>query len=139
MTLGAADAGPREPSAAAPPSRLTAGLVLAVAAVAFEGLAGATGMAAVVRDLGGLAEYGWAFSAFMLANVMGITAAGRRTDRVGPFGPFAAGLGLFAAGLGLGGLAPSMDALIGARGGQGAGGRALSSVVFASVARGYPG
>jgi MFS family permease len=94
-------------------------------AVAFEGLAVTTVMPTVVRDLGGLADYGWAFSAFMLANVVGITVAGRRTDRVGPWAPFAAGAAIFAAGLCLAGLAPTMLALIGARTVQGAGGGAV--------------
>ena len=125
-------------SADAPSSRLTAGLVLAVVAVAFEGLAVTTVMPTVVRDLGGLADYGWAFSGFMLANVVGITVAGRRTDRVGPWAPFAGGATIFALGLCLAGLAPSMLALIGARGVQGGGGGALSSVIYASVARAYP-
>ena len=125
-------------STGAPSSRLTVGLVLAVVAVAFEGLAVTTVMPTVVRDLGGLADYGWAFSGFMLANVVGITVAGRRTDRVGPWVPFAGGAAVFAAGLCLGGLAPSMPALIGARAVQGAGGGALSSVIYASVARAYP-
>src|SRR5262249_11867385 len=89
-------------------------------------------------DLGGLADYGWAFSGFMLANVVGITVAGRRTDRVGPWAPFAGGAVIFGAGLCLGGLAPTMLALIGARVVQGAGGGALSSVIYASVARAYP-
>ena len=124
-------------SAGPPSSRLTAGLVLAVVAVAFEGLAVTTVMPTVVRDLGGLADYGWAFSAFMLANVVGITVAGRRTDRVGPWAPFAAGAAIFAAGLCLAGLAPTMLALIGARTVQGAGGGALSSVIYAGVARAY--
>jgi MFS family permease len=123
---------------AGPPSRLTAGLVLAVVAVAFEGLAVTTVMPTVVRDLGGLADYGWAFSAFMLANIVGITVAGRRTDRVGPGAPFAAGAVIFAVGLCLAGLAPTMRALIGARTVQGAGGGALSSVIYAGVARAYP-
>lgn len=90
-------------SADAPSSRLTAGLVLAVVAVAFEGLAVTTVMPTVVRDLGGLADYGWAFSGFMLANVVGITVAGRRTDRVGPWAPFAGGAAIFTAGLCLAG------------------------------------
>ncbi len=114
------------------------GLVITVVSVAFEGLAITTVMPTVVRDLHGLGEYGWAFSAFMLANLVGITTAGQRTDRVGPFAPFASGLLLFATGLALAGAAPSMAVLIGARAIQGAGGGALSSVLYASVARCYP-
>jgi len=70
-------------AAAAPPGiwssthrSLTIGLVLTVSGAAFEALAVATTLPATIRDLGGLALYGWAFSAFMLANLIGITVAG---------------------------------------------------------------
>ncbi len=117
---------------------LTAGLVLTVVAVAFEGMAVPTVMPTVARQLGGLALYGWVFSAFMLTNVIGITAAGRHTDDHGPAGAYLAGLGLFALGLAIGGAAPSMLVLIAARAVQGLGGGALSAVVYACVGRAYP-
>jgi len=117
---------------------LTVGLLLTVVCVAFEGLAVTTVMPTAVRELGGLLRYGWAFSAFMLANVVGIALAGERIDRHGPRGPMAAGLGLFALGLLGGGVAPSMGALIAARAVQGFGAGELSSVIYAVVARSYP-
>ena len=46
---------------------LTIGLVLTVAFTAFEALAVATVLPVTVADIGGLALYGWTFSAFMLA------------------------------------------------------------------------
>src|SRR5262245_32824472 len=95
-------------------------------------------MPVAVRDLGGLASYGWAFSAFMLASVLGITVSGRLTDRRGPGDAFAAGLSLFAIGLLGGGAAPSMEWLVAARAVQGLGGGGLSAVICASVARCYP-
>src|SRR5262245_40747797 len=95
-------------------------------------------MPVAVRDLGGLASYGWAFSAFMLASVLGITVSGRLTDRRGPGDAFAAGLSLFAIGLLGGGAAPSMEWLVAARAVQGLGGGGLSAVIYASVARCYP-
>src|SRR5207253_2185913 len=55
---------------------LTAGLVLNVTFVAFEALAIATIMPLVVADLGGVALYGWVFSAFLLADLVGIVLAG---------------------------------------------------------------
>jgi MFS family permease len=119
-------------------SALTAGLVLTVASIAFEALAVPTVMPEVARELGGLKAYGWVFSAFMLANVVGITAAGQRTDRDGPLGSFGVGLALFGLGLAIGGAAPSMAVLIAARVVQGLGGGALSAVVYACVARAYP-
>jgi len=125
-----------EPTAAR--RALTAGLVLTVASVAFEGMAVPTVMPTVARQLGGLAAYGWVFTAFMLTNVIGITAAGRHTDDHGPAGAYLAGLGLFGLGLAIGGAAPSMAVLIAARAVQGLGGGALSAVVYACVGRAYP-
>jgi MFS family permease len=74
----------------------------------------------------------------MLANVVGIVASGRRTDRGGPLDAFAGGLVLFGLGLVGGGVAPSMAALVAARAVQGLGAGGLSAVVYACVARCYP-
>ena len=56
------------------PSRvgLTVGLLLTVSFVAFETLAVATVLPAVAADLGGINLYGWAFSAFLLTQLVGI-------------------------------------------------------------------
>ena len=56
-----------------PRRALTIGLLMAVTLVAFEALAVATVMPTVEEDLGGLALYGWAFSGFLLASIVGIT------------------------------------------------------------------
>src|SRR2546427_12430393 len=87
--------------------RLTAGLLLVVAAAAFETLAVATILPLVVHDLGGLALYGWAFSLFTLANILGIALGGSAADRRGPAPPLAAGVGGCLVGVGGGGLAPA--------------------------------
>lgn len=98
---------------------LTIGLVLVVTLVAFEALAGATVMPSAERDLGGLRLYGWTFSAFLLASLVGIAWAGGECDRYGPARPLAAGLALFACGLTISGLAPQMWVLVIGRGVQG--------------------
>ena len=49
---------------------LTLGLLLTISVVAFETLAVATILPAVVADLGGLDLYGWAFSAFLLTQLV---------------------------------------------------------------------
>ena len=126
------------PSPAPPGRPLTVGLLLTVVCIAFDGLAVTTVMPIAVRELGGIALYGWAFSAFMLASVVGITVSGRMTDRRGPGDAFAVGLTLFGLGLIGGGAAPSMGLLIAARAVQGLGGGGLSAVIYASVARCYP-
>src|SRR5206468_1463926 len=78
---------------------LTIGLVLTVTAVAFEALAVATVLPVTVRELGDLRLYGWVFSAFMLADLVGLTLWGRLAVRRGPARSYSAGVALFAAGL----------------------------------------
>ena len=108
---------------------LTVGLVLNVTFVAFEALAIATIMPLVADDLGGIELYGWVFSAFLLANLVGIVVAGEFADRFGPALPFGAGLALFAVGLLIGGLAPSMPVLVAARAVQGLGAGAIPAEI----------
>lgn len=117
---------------------LTLGLVLTVAAVAFETLAVATILPAVVEELGGIHLYGWAFSAFLLAQLVAIVVAGLVADTRGPGLPFACGVILFAAGLLVGGLAPTMPVLIAGRALQGLGGGAINAIAYVAIGRGYP-
>lgn len=116
---------------------LTIGLTMTVVAAAFEALAVATTLPATTRDIGGLALYGWAFSAFMLANLVGITVAGSEADRQGPARPFVVGVALFTLGLLIAGLAPSMIVLIMGRAVQGFGGGVISSVAYTAIGRAY--
>jgi MFS family permease len=104
---------------------------------AFEALAVATALPASVRDLGGVALYGWAFSGFMLANMLGISAAGVAADRRGAARPFLIGCLLFVAGLVGAGLAPSMAVIVLSRTAQGLGAGAISSITYVAIARAY--
>jgi MFS family permease len=117
---------------------LTIGLLLTITGSAFEALAVATILPSVRDDLGGLAYYGWVFSAFMLANLVGITVAGGEADLYGPGRPLLFGVALFTAGLIIGGLAPSMLVLILARAIQGFGAGVINSVAYVVIGRGYP-
>lgn len=121
-------------------ARLTIGLLLTISITAFEALAVATVLPATAADLGGAADlgwYGWVFSGFMLANLVGIPAAGILADRGGPARPFVVGCILFAFGLFIAGMAPSMPVVVAGRIAQGFGAGALSSVAYVAVARGY--
>jgi len=130
---------PTRDSVFAPGRRaLTVGLVLTITLVAFEGLAVATVLPDIKSDLGDIALYGWVYSAFFLASLVGTVAAGRSADRGGPRRPFVMGLVLFAAGLVAGGLAPSMAVLVGARAVQGLGAGAIPAVAYVAIGRGYP-
>ncbi len=117
---------------------LVAGLVLNVTFVASEALAVVTVMPVVARDLRGLSLYGWAFSAFMLASVVGIVLAGRLADLRGPALPFAGGLALFLSGLAVAGLAPSMAVLVAGRALQGVGAGAIPAIAYVAIGRSLP-
>src|SRR5580698_3845598 len=101
--------------------RLTVGMVLVVSFIAFEAIAVATVLPVVVRHLGGIRLYGWAFSAFMLAQLIGIVVAGPLVDRIGMLRPTVTAAALFSAGLVVDGAAPSMVVLVGGRVVQGLG------------------
>jgi MFS family permease len=117
---------------------LTVGLIGLVTAAAFEGMAVPTILPAVVPTLGGLDLYGWAFSAFWLTNIIGITLGGSDADRRGPARAFAIGVVLFAAGMVVAGAATGMPMVIAGRAIQGFGSGAIGSVVYAAIARAYP-
>ena len=85
---------------------MSVGVLMSVTIVAFQSLGVGTVMPAVARDLGGLEHYGWAFSAFMLASLVGSVAAGQDADRAGPVRAYLAAVGSFAAGSVLAAVAP---------------------------------
>jgi MFS family permease len=128
MTLGAWSPGRR---------LLTAGLVFMVTITAFEGLAVPTVLPATLAEFGGLPLYGWAFSGFFLASLVGITVAGLEADRRGVIAPLVVGALLFAAGLLVAGLAASMAFVVVGRVIQGLGAGAIFSIAYVIIGRGY--
>lgn len=119
--------------------KLVVGLVLTVTLVAFEAMAVAAIMPDVKDDLGGLGLYGWVFSGFFLASLLGIVVAGQLADSRGLVLPYAVGLGLFSVGLVVGGAAGSMPILVVGRLLQGFGAGAIPAIAYASIGRGIPG
>lgn len=117
--------------------RLTVGLVLMISVIAFEELAVATVLPLTARELGGVGLYGWAFSAFMLTNVVSSVIGGRVADREGVVRPLVAGLACFTAGLIVCGTAPTMLVLVLGRAVQGLGAGAVVAVAFVVVGRGF--
>jgi MFS family permease len=105
---------------------------------AFETLSVATILPKIVASLGGLSFYGWSFSAYMLATLVGLILAGDEADQRGPALPFIIGVVMFVLGLVLAGTAPSMIVFILSRAVQGFGAGILVSVTYACVGQGYP-
>lgn len=105
---------------------------------ALEALAVAATLPATVAEIGGLEFYGWAFSGFMLAEIVGINVAGRVADARGLAPPFGAGICLFGAGLLVAGAAPSMTVLVAGRIVQGLGAGAIAALSYAAIAIAYP-
>ena len=137
---GAADR-PRPPSGGpwAPDRRgLTVGLLLAVTTNALAALAVVTIAPRIPADLGGLELYGWVFSAYLLASLLGTVWGGGTADRRGLRLPFGVGLGAFAIGLALAALAPTMAWVVAARVLQGFGGGTVTTCVYVAVTRAYP-
>lgn len=112
---------------------LTLGIILGVTLTAFEALAIVTIAPTIAKALDGTQLYGWIFSGFMLASLLGTVLGGQQADASGPGRPFAAGLILFGAGLLVAGFAPNMLLLIIGRVVQGLGGGAMVTALYAAV------
>jgi MFS family permease len=117
---------------------LTAGLVLTVTVVAFESLSVATILPVVSRQLGDLRLYGWVFSAFFLASLVGIVVSGAVSDNRGVGLPLVGGLVIFAGGLAIAGTAADMPILVAGRVVQGFGAGAVPASAYAAIGRAYP-
>jgi MFS family permease len=117
---------------------MSVGVLLSVSVVAFQALGVGTVMPAVARELDGLERYGWAFSAFMLASVIGSVAAGQDADRAGPVRAYVGAIASFSAGSLLAALAGSWSVLLAGRALEGLGAGALGVVTYASASRAYP-
>ena len=116
----------------------TLGVILGVTLFAFEGLAIVTIAPLIADALAGRALYGWIFSGFLLASLLGTVIGGRQADRTGPARPFILGLVLFASGLLISGFAPTMVVLVVGRVVQGLGGGAVVTALYAAVNVAYP-
>jgi MFS family permease len=115
----------------------TLGLLMLVTFVAFEAMAVATAMPTAVRELDGLAWYGWPFSAYLVASVVGMVLGGDLGDRRGSRTALLVGVGLFAAGLLVAGVAVHMAVFVGARALQGIGGGIISVALYVVAGQAY--
>ncbi|GAB3199966.1 MFS transporter [Nocardioides hungaricus] len=109
-----------------------------VAFSAFEATAVTTVMPTVAAELDGVSLYALSFAAPLASGVVGMVAAGARSDRRGPVGPLIASMVLFALGLVVCGLAPSMEVLVAGRVLQGLGGGAMTVCLYVVVGLCFP-
>src|SRR3954469_3000855 len=115
----------------------TAGLVLLVTFIAFEAMAVGTAMPTAVAELHGLAWYAWPFSAFLVAQVVGMVVGGDLGDRRGPRVALPWGVAAFAAGLLTAGLAGDMAVFVAGRAVQGLGGGIISVLLYVVAGQAY--
>src|SRR5436309_407727 len=139
MSVLAAPVAPMPAASARRRERVTlAGITLVISVAAFEAIAVATAMPTVAKALHGVGLFGWSFTAYLLADVVGLVDAGARVDRRGPASSLVGGLGLFGAGLLVDGLAPDMWVFLAGRALQGFGAGAFIVAVYVLVARVFP-
>ena len=103
-------------------------VMLATGLVAIDATILATAVPAVVRDLGGLSQFPWLFSVYVLAQAVSVPVYGKVADLFGRKTVMLVGVGLFVVGSLLCGFAWSMGALIAFRAVQGLGAGAIQPI-----------
>lgn len=103
-------------------------VMLSTGLVAIDATILAAAVPAVVRDLGGLSQFPWLFSVYVLAQAVSVPVYGKVADLVGRKPVMLVGVGLFLVGSLLCGLAWSMPALIAFRALQGLGAGAIQPI-----------
>jgi EmrB/QacA subfamily drug resistance transporter len=109
---------------------ITVGLMAALAVAALDSTVVGTAMPTIIGQLGGLSEYAWVFSAYLLASTTTVPLYAKLADVHGRKPVFMLGLALFVVGSALCGLAGSMWMLIAFRTIQGLGAGAVPPISF---------
>jgi MFS family permease len=115
----------------------TIGLLILITLIAFEAMAVSAALPTAAREVHGLGSYGWAFTGFLVANVIGMVASGQLSDARGPRLPLVAGLGAFLIGLVLAGTATTMAQLVAGRCVQGLGGGLMITAIYVVMGEAY--
>lgn len=118
--------------------RASGALITIITMIAFEGMAVGPALPTAARELHGLSAFGWAFTAFLGANVVGMVLAGQLSDSRGPRGALTLGMILFVAGLVIAGTSTTMLQLIMSRAVQGLGGGLLITALYVVIGTTYP-
>jgi EmrB/QacA subfamily drug resistance transporter len=138
VTAQATDRG-APPAPPAPPALLpltreqvliTVGIMAAIAVAALDSTVVGTAMPTIIGQLGGLGEYAWVFSAYLLASTTTVPLYAKLADVHGRKPVFLFGLALFVGGSALCGLSSNMVELIAFRTIQGLGAGAVQPISF---------
>jgi len=124
------DAAPTLPPLTREQRLITAGVMAAIALAALDSTVVGTAMPTIIGQLGGLSEYAWVFSIYLLTSTTSVPVYSRLADVHGRKPVFLLGLALFVGGSVLCGLATSMPWLIAARAIQGLGAGAVQPIAF---------
>ncbi|HEY3522499.1 MAG TPA: MFS transporter, partial [Candidatus Limnocylindrales bacterium] len=109
---------------------VTAGIMSAIAVAALDFTVVGTAMPTIIAELGGLSQYSWVFSAYLLASTTTVPFYAKLADMVGRKPIFMFGLALFVGASALCGLSGSMAELIAFRTVQGLGAGAMQPIAF---------
>ena len=102
----------------------------ALALAALDSTVVGTAMPTIIGQLGGLSEYGWVFSAYLLASTATVPLYAKLADMIGRKPVFLFGIAVFVGGSVLCGLSSSMFMLIVFRAIQGVGAGAVQPMSF---------
>ena len=116
----------------------TVALLIIITLIAFEAMAVSAALPTAARDVHGLRYYGWAFTGFLLASVVGMVLSGQLCDNLGPRRPLAVGMACFVSGLIVSGTATAMVTLVAGRVIQGFGSGLLITAVYVVIGETYP-
>jgi MFS family permease len=117
---------------------ITTATLMAVAVVAFDGLAVSAALPAMTEDLGDVGMVAGVFTGFLVASSIAVIASGPLVDHLGVRPTFRVGAALFALASLACGLAPSMPALVVFRIAQGAAGGMVITSAISTVGLAYP-
>ncbi|ASS74063.1 MFS transporter [Tumebacillus algifaecis] len=112
---------------------VVAGLLLGILMAAMDNTIVATAMGTIVGDLGGLEQFVWVTSAYLVASMAGMPIFGKLSDMYGRKRFFIFGLIVFLIGSVLCGIAQTMTQLAVFRAIQGIGGGALMPIAFTII------
>ncbi len=108
----------------------TAGVLLGLIVAAFEGTVVTSAMPTIVRALGGVNDYAWVFSAFLIASTAAVLVCGRLADAFGRRPVFVAGMATFLIGSALCGASATFGQLVAFRVIQGLGAGAIQPIAM---------